>query len=317
MSVEGQPHLTVVIPTFNRSTAVAGTVESVLRSDVGDGVQVEVIVVDDGSAEPASNALVGLRPPAGWSLRVARQDNRGVGAARNRGYREAAGDIVVFVDDDMLLFPETLRRHLEAHRCLPGSVIFGRSPYVPQPEANPFVEWVLDLTSTSSGRAEHHLIPATIIASGHLSVERGGPTSQWSELYADDMRTPVAEEYELSHRLQAHGVPVYRAPNIVAFHNRTIDVESFMRQQLGHGKGCAEAARLHPECLALEQLRHIIDHHQRRSAQRAAWVALGSPIMRSMLRRAARVGERGQLGPLAPLAFRLSAGAWFAAGVRS
>ena len=277
---------------------------------------VEVIIVDDGSPEPASKALEAVRAPAGRSFRIVRQENQGVGAARNRGFREAVGDVVVFVDDDMLLFPETLRRHMEAHDQHPGSVIFGRSPYVPQAEQDPFVAWVQSLGNDPSEFAEQDIVPARVIASGHLSIERTGPLSQCSAIYADDMRTPVAEEYELSQRLATLQIPAYMARDTVAFHNRAIDVDSFLRQQLGHGRGCAEAARLHPECLELDDLRRIINSHRGWSTRQVLWTLLRPTPVRSMLRRAARLGQRGRLGPLAPFVFRLSAGAWFSAGVR-
>ncbi|MDQ6697595.1 MAG: glycosyltransferase family 2 protein, partial [Actinomycetota bacterium] len=306
-----RPHLSVVIPTFNRSMALGETVRSVFASDLGDDIRVELIIIDDGSVEPATDALVDVQPPARWSQRVVRQGNQGVGAARNRGYEEAEGDVVVFVDDDMLLLADTLHRHLDAHHRRPGSVIFGRSPYVAQADDGPFVDWVQNLGNDPSGSATLDFVPARIVASGHLSVERTGPVSQWSHLYADDMRTPVAEEYELSHRLGTHQIPIYTARDTIALHNRKIDVDSFMGQQLGHGRGCAEVAHLHPECLELDELRTIIDQHGRRSAKQLLWVFFGTAPVRSMLRRAARAGQRGRLGRLAPFVFRLSAGAWF------
>jgi glycosyltransferase involved in cell wall biosynthesis len=311
------PHLSVVVPTFNRAGALATTVRSILDSELDEGVRVEVIVVDDGSVEPAADALVDLRPPPGWTLRVVRQENRGVGGARNRGYHEATAGIVLFVDDDMLLFPDTLQGHLRAHTARPGAVVFGRSPYVPQDAADPFVRWVLGLGGDPSASAEQDLVPVPVIASGHLSVERVGPLAGWPAVYADDMRTPVAEEYELSRRLRASGISAYVATRVVAFHNRQIDVEAFLRQQLGHGRGCGEVARLHPECLELDELREIIRHHRDPSPRRVLWVLLGSKGARELLGRAARAGQRGRLGPLAPVVFRLAAGAWFSAGVRS
>jgi GT2 family glycosyltransferase len=308
--------MSVVIPTYNRSSALSATVASVVRSDLGDGTAFEVVIVDDGSIEPVAEVLTGLEPPPGCTIRIVRQENRGVGAARNRGYREAVGDVVVFVDDDMLLQPTTLERHRQAHHRCPGSVIYGRSPYVDQPALDPFVRWVLGLGQDRGPADADGLLRAEIIASGHLSVERTGLLGRLPALYADDMRTPVAEEYELSHRLAVLGVPVYRAPGVVALHNRTIAVDPFLEQQLGHGRGCAEVARLHPECLALAPLQGIIEHHRRRSARRALWAVLGTTPARGVLRRVARAGQRGRLGPFAPVAFRLAAGAWFSAGVR-
>ncbi len=251
MRIEGPPDLTVVIPTFNRSTALVDMIASLLSSDVGAGIQVELIVVDDGSAQPAATLLSDLQPPPWCSLRVVRQDNQGVAAARNCGYREAKANIVLFVDDDMLVLPTTLLGHLRAHETFPGSVIFGRSPYVAQPESNPFRAWVHSLDNDPHKSAQHEYVRATIVASGHLSVERTGALAGTSDFYNDEMRTPVAEEYELSHRLAKLGIPVYIARDVMAFHNRSLDVDSFMHQQLSHGRGCSEVWRRYPGTLEL------------------------------------------------------------------
>jgi len=308
--------VSVVIPTYDRERLLADTVRSVFDSELGDTGRWQLIVVDDGSAVPAAEVLAGLDVPPQCSMLIARQDNAGVGAARNRGFREALGQIVLFLDDDMILPPGALRAHVEAHRLHPNAVVFGRSPYVDQPRDR-FVDWVLALGNDPHRVAAVAFAPASIVASGHLSVERSGPVRDWSEFYADDMRTPVAEEYELSHRLGRHGVPVLLGRDIVAFHNRAIEVDAFLAQQYGHGRGCAEAARRHPECLDLAELRTVMAHHRRRSPKSAMWRLLATSAARSTLRGAARLASRGRLGPLAPATFRAAAGAWFAAGLAS
>jgi glycosyltransferase involved in cell wall biosynthesis len=54
-----------------------------------------------------------------------RQKNAGVAVARQRGVERARGEIVVFVDDDILVPPDFLERHLEAHAERRDRVVMG------------------------------------------------------------------------------------------------------------------------------------------------------------------------------------------------
>jgi hypothetical protein len=74
----------------------------------------EIIVVDDGSTDATLDIGAGY----GQKVRVLRQENRGPGAARNRGLREATGDYVAFLDSDDIWFPWTIQiysRAIEKH----------------------------------------------------------------------------------------------------------------------------------------------------------------------------------------------------------
>jgi glycosyltransferase involved in cell wall biosynthesis len=99
------PSVTAVIPTFNYARFVGRAVESVLAQR---GVAVECVVVDDGSTDdtPAVLARFGER------IRVIRQENRGLSAARNAGIAAAKGEHVAFLDADDAWKPEKLARQL-------------------------------------------------------------------------------------------------------------------------------------------------------------------------------------------------------------
>jgi GT2 family glycosyltransferase len=91
----------VVIPTYNRLSLLQRTLASVRRQSHAD---YEIIVVDDGSTDATREWLASNS----GSLRVVQESNRGPGAARNVGVREAEGDYVAFLDSDDLWFPWTL-----------------------------------------------------------------------------------------------------------------------------------------------------------------------------------------------------------------
>jgi glycosyltransferase involved in cell wall biosynthesis len=87
------PRYSVVIPTYNRERYVVEAVRSVLDQTDRD---FELIVVDDGSVDGTERALA----PFADRLRLVRQENGGMASARNRGIREARGDLVALLDSD-------------------------------------------------------------------------------------------------------------------------------------------------------------------------------------------------------------------------
>ena len=105
------PAVSVIIPTFNRRRLVEQAIDSVLTQEFGD---YELIVVDDGSTDDTAAALAVY----GDRIRVLRQPNRGVSAARNTGIRAAKASLIAFLDSDDLWRPAKLTRQtafLQAH----------------------------------------------------------------------------------------------------------------------------------------------------------------------------------------------------------
>jgi glycosyltransferase involved in cell wall biosynthesis len=101
--------ISVVVPTHNRSALLAQTLRSVLWQR---GVDLEVLVVDDGSTDDTAAVVAALGDPR---VRIVRNEvAQGVAAARNRGAEEARGEWVTFLDDDDLWAPDKLARQLAA-----------------------------------------------------------------------------------------------------------------------------------------------------------------------------------------------------------
>jgi glycosyltransferase involved in cell wall biosynthesis len=91
---QARPRISVVIPLYNKQNYVEQAVTSALQSGMPPH---EIIVVDDGSTDDGPQRVSAMGDSR---VRLIRQPNGGVSAARNRGIREVSGDYVAFLDAD-------------------------------------------------------------------------------------------------------------------------------------------------------------------------------------------------------------------------
>ncbi|MCW2990196.1 MAG: glycosyl transferase, partial [Solirubrobacterales bacterium] len=109
--------VTVIISVYNGERFISDAVASVLAQD---GIDLECIVVDDGSTDLTPEIARGF---ADDRVRVIHQENRGVSAARNVGLAQARGEYVAFLDADDVWRPGKLGRQLELFRRDPALAI--------------------------------------------------------------------------------------------------------------------------------------------------------------------------------------------------
>lgn len=138
----------VVIPLYNKAAYIMPTLTSLFAQTVQD---YEVIVVDDGSRDGGAELIESTFPDP--RLRVVRQANAGVSAARNRGIDLAQGEWVAFLDADDCWHPHYLESLQSVMaRCPTVDVVAARLRFVedgpdwtpePWPHYDPAVEPVL------------------------------------------------------------------------------------------------------------------------------------------------------------------------------
>jgi glycosyltransferase involved in cell wall biosynthesis len=101
------PLVSVVIPVYNTERYVADTVRSVLNQTYR---HLDVIIVIDGSTDRSLEICRGFDDPR---IRIIEQENRGLAGARNRGIREARGELIGFLDSDDEWLSEKVERHVQ------------------------------------------------------------------------------------------------------------------------------------------------------------------------------------------------------------
>lgn len=215
--------LTAIVPTHNRRETLRKSVEAYLNQT--DRVpDFEILVVDDGSSDGTSETVAELIAAHPGRIRYLRQPNRGCAAARNRGIREAAGEIILFTDDDIIPAPQLVAEHWRWHQRHPepGVAVLGAMPWSPEVEATPFMKWaasegpLFDLRGVAnpSGLDWRYFFPCNISLKTRFLRENG--------LFDEDFRTYGWEDTELGYRLSKHGLRVLYNPRAVGYHYRRL-----------------------------------------------------------------------------------------------
>ena len=122
-NIESQLLVSVVIPCYNHARFLGEAIESALTQTYPC---VETIVVDDDSTDHTAN-VAALYP----TVHYLHQENQGLAAARNTGLRASHGDILIFLDADDRLTPETVEHGVYHLLSSPESAfVSGRYRYI-------------------------------------------------------------------------------------------------------------------------------------------------------------------------------------------
>ena len=186
--------ISVVIPSYNRGH----TLEAALQSVVDQTSCVdEIILIDDGSTD-GSSAMVSRKFPA---VKVIKQANLGVSAARNRGITRAEFEWIALLDSDDTWLPQKIEQVRKAQRQHPGYQLYHSDEiWVRQGvRVNP-----MNKHRKSGGWIFESCLPRCAISPSASVINK----TTLEALGMFDQSLPACEDYDLWLRL-CHQFPVY------------------------------------------------------------------------------------------------------------
>jgi glycosyltransferase involved in cell wall biosynthesis len=236
--------LSVVIPTYQRCESLRQVLlacgEQTLPPD-----RYEVIVAIDGSTDETENMLHQLQMPC--QLRWTAGPNEGPGAARNRGAVLAQGDVILFLDDDIILAPPSLAEHLKGHEAGPDRVCLGQ---VQVWRERPLSHWERYLNQRYDEHYEKMNQPGYQpdfwdCLSGNVSFPRS--LLARSRGFDPTFAAAKHDDIELGYRLASLRVNFEYRPRALGYHRFIKSVEAGLHDASINGASALRLVQFHPE----------------------------------------------------------------------
>lgn len=204
--------LSVVLCTCNRAGRLKRTIESLCQASGPQGVEYEILVVDNRSTDN-TRGVIGAFARESHRLRYVLETVRGVTSARNRGIREARGEIIAFLDDDVEVSPRWMHEVIRAFEDPSKQVIQGRIRLRLEGARPPWFSAKCEELLAMSDEGEETRPLQRYLISANAAFRRGvfdrvgyfNPT-------LGPGRSGYNDDVDLSKRLRAAGIQEWYAP---------------------------------------------------------------------------------------------------------
>lgn len=224
--------LSIIIPTYNRLPRLQEVLAG-LEQQQAQLKHFEVIVVADGSTDGTASYFQTYS--TALDLRFIVQENAGAAAARNRGIDAATGELVLFLDDDVVPAPDLVQKHLDAHARLGADTVVMGPMLTPSDfQMKPWVAWEQTMlqkqyADMAAGKyqptARQFFTGNTSLARHHL-VQQGGFNTRFRR----------AEDVELAYRLARAGLKFAFEGDAVGYHYAERSFGSWLATPYAYGQ---------------------------------------------------------------------------------
>jgi glucosyl-dolichyl phosphate glucuronosyltransferase len=242
--------LSVIIPTRNRGHFLQDAIGSILDQSL-PAEYYEIIIVDNGSSDDTKTVVESLKSKNSKKIRYVHESEPGLHNGRHRGVREAVGDILVFVDDDIIADPIWLEMILKTFNDSDVALVGGKVLPKWEGEVPPWIDvfknkteygWTIGYLSLLDFGNASKEIPGKFVFGCNFSIRKdvlyecGGfhPDGMPDELiqYRGDGETALAVA------IQARGYRIIYEPKAAIYHRvpfERLTIEYFCQRAFNQG----------------------------------------------------------------------------------
>ncbi|MFC1647637.1 glycosyltransferase family 2 protein [Patescibacteria group bacterium] len=248
--------VSIVIPTYNRAESLKECLKK-LKDQEFIKDEYEIVIVDDGSTDSTSEVVENAQKKSPIQINYLYQKNQGQGIARNYGLKHAAGKILIFIGDDILVRPDFISEHLKIHRKHPSEneAVLGFVGWDPRLEITPFMYWLTNGSSIFGKFGGHQFA---------FEKLEGKKTADYNFFYTSNLSVKRSlliknpfdsrfssygwEDIELGYRLTKKvGLKLYYNPHAIGYHNHPMDESSLEGRMRNIGKSAHLIHEKYPE----------------------------------------------------------------------
>ena len=230
----------IIIPSHNRPQQLTDCLRSISEVEY-PRERFEVIVVDDESAVSPETIIAQFQKDL--PVKLLSQEHAGPAAARNRGGMTAAGNFLIFLDDDCQPAKNWLQKLSSntkdsADVALGGKTLNALNDNIYSSASQFLIDYLYAYYNQQPERA-------VFFASNNLVV----PAALFRRIGGFDSRFPLAagEDREFCDRWLRHGYRLRYVPEVIVYHAHALSLRRFIKQHFNYGRGAFCFHRLHAE----------------------------------------------------------------------
>lgn len=225
--------ISVIIPTRNRAELLSESIKLLFAQDFPKD-QYEIVVVDDASADNTFEVTQRLAAEGLCTLRCFRNEVNNLAHARNLAIREARGDIVLIMNDDVRAEPFLVAEHARFHaeHPEPSAAVLSRVDQIHGPNPTPFHLFNNPFPFQEiAGRVE---LDYLYFWTNSISLKRTFLLG--NGLFDEDFVGAGHEDIELGYRLAQRGLRLFYNERLTGHHFHPQTFDDACRQQYRRGE---------------------------------------------------------------------------------
>ena len=242
------PFVSIIVPVYNEEKVIHDSIDSLLQLNYSN---YEIIIVNDGSTDgtkEAASTLVGYhkgKNDDNIKVSLINKPNGGKSKALNAGIRYSKAEIVLCMDGDSQLSPDSLRlavRHFTNPEigAVAGNVkVLNRGNLFTDLQALEYIEGLNMARSAQSYIRLVNIIPGPIGLFRKKAIEEAG-------FYSSDT---FAEDADLTLKVLANGWKIYYEPNSISFTEAPAKLQQLLKQRYRWTRGIMQSIRKHKKLM--------------------------------------------------------------------
>jgi len=227
--------LSIIIPVHNREDILYRTL-SKLYYETRNLKDVEILVIDDGSTDSTQEICKEFNEKNPEQFNYYYKQNSGPSAARNIGIKKATGDVILFLDSDIVPSDDLIPEHIKFHSryMQENYVMRGTTRNITKKSETYRITEISEVKSQNDDN-EYIEISWEDFRSGNLSIKRNFLIN--NEVFDEDMITK--EDIELGYRLGKRGLRLFHNNKAIGYHYHPVDLNQYFRYAEKYGKSLA------------------------------------------------------------------------------
>ncbi|HEY8934465.1 MAG TPA: glycosyltransferase family A protein, partial [Cyclobacteriaceae bacterium] len=235
--------ISIIVATYNGAKKLPFLLDALMIQSIK---HFEIIVVVDGSTDDTLKVLGGYANRFN-TFRILSQENSGRSKARNRGVKDASGELLIFYDDDMEPAPDSVDRHIQFHNQHNNVLLTGNQVEQVEQQKTDIQNYKATLSHKWISGYSQSLVSLTVDTIFFTAANCSIPTKVFNVLEGFDERLTDAEDHDLAYRALQMGIAVYFDKENKAIHHDPITCASYIKRLREYQGAHSKLAALHPE----------------------------------------------------------------------